>query len=78
MVSASFRSFGNGEIIQIMRAEDCGWHSGPWKPSLEFDEQTRDGAFVFFDGLYRTRDAAPFPFAFTLGCLTVDLPIASI
>jgi hypothetical protein len=28
---------------------------------------------VFFDGTYRTSDPGPFPFAFTLGCLAVDL-----
>jgi len=61
--------------IQIMTAEDCGWHSGPWKPSFQFHEQSGDRALVFFDGLYRTNDPGPFPFAFTLGCLEVDLPI---
>jgi len=29
---------------------------------------------VFFDGLYRTSDPGPFPFAFTLGHFHVDLP----
>ena len=60
--------------IQIMTAEDRGWHSGPWKPSFQFDQQKRDRAIVFFDGLYRTSDPGPFPFAFTLGCFHVDLP----
>jgi hypothetical protein len=60
--------------IQIMTAEDCGWHSGPWKPSFQFDERNGDKALVFFDGLYRTSDPGPFPFAFTLGCFEVDLP----
>lgn len=59
---------------QIMTARDFGWHSGPWKPSLQFDDRTVDRAFVFFDGSYRTSDPGPFPFAFTLGCLTIDLP----
>ena len=63
--------------IQIMTAEDCGWHSGPWKPSFQFDEQNGDRAFVFFDGSYRTSDPGPFPFAFTLGCLEVDLPVGT-
>ena len=27
-----------GKPLQIMTAEDHGWHSGPWKASLEFDE----------------------------------------
>ena len=62
------------EPVQIMTAEDRGWHSGPWKPSFQFDEENIDRAFVFFDGLYRTSDPGPFPFAFTLGCLEIDLP----
>jgi hypothetical protein len=61
--------------VQIMTAEDRGWHSGPWKPSLQFEEKNANHAFVFFDGLYRTSDSGPFPFAFTLGCLEVELPI---
>ena len=60
--------------LQIMTAEDRGWHSGSWKPSFQFDEQTPERAFVFFDGSYRTDDPGPFPFAFTLGCLETDLP----
>jgi hypothetical protein len=60
--------------VQIMTAEVCGWHSGPWKPSLRFDEENPNRTFVFFDGLYRTSDPGPFPFAFTLGCLEIDLP----
>ena len=31
-------------------------------------------ALVFFDGMYRTSDPGPFPFAFTLGCVDVYLP----
>jgi hypothetical protein len=60
--------------VQIMTAEDRGWHRGPFKPSLQFDERDPSRAFVFFDGLYRTDDPGPFPFAFTLGCLEIDLP----
>jgi hypothetical protein len=60
--------------IHVMSAEDCGWHSGPWKPSLAFNQQNPGHAFVFFDGLYRTNSTGPFPFAFTLGCLELDLP----
>jgi hypothetical protein len=64
--------------VQIMPAEDRGWHSGPWKPSFQFDgahvDEFQRRAFVFFDGLYRTSDPGPFPFAFTLGCLEIDLP----
>ena len=63
------------EPIQIMTATDRGWHSGPWKPSFHFQEQLRDRALVFFDGAYRTSDPGPFPFAFTLGCLEIDLPV---
>ena len=62
------------EPIQIMTAEDRGWHSGPWKPSFQFDGQTGERALVFFDGLYRTSDPGPFPFVFTLGCLEIELP----
>lgn len=63
-----------GEPVQIMTAQDCGWHSGPWKPSLVFPDSAGRRAFIFFDGLYRTSDPGPFPFAFTLGCLEIDLP----
>jgi hypothetical protein len=34
-----------------------------------------DSALVFFDGLYRTSDPGPFPFAFTLGCVEMILPL---
>ena len=63
------------ESRQIMSAEDRGWHSGPWKPTFGFDGQNAERAFVFFDGSYRTDDPGPFPFAFTLGCLEIDLPV---
>jgi hypothetical protein len=63
--------------VQIMTAEDCGWHSGPWKPSFQFDEHNTDRTFVFFDGVYRTSDPGPFPFAFTLGCLEIDLAVGA-
>lgn len=63
--------------IQIMTAEDRGWHSGPWKPSFQFHGQTKERAIMFFDGAYRTKDPSPFPFAFTLGCLEIDLPLAA-
>jgi hypothetical protein len=62
------------EPIQIMTGEDCGWHAGPWKPSLQFAGDTGRRAFVFFDGSYRTSDPGPFPFAFTLGCAELELP----
>jgi hypothetical protein len=59
---------------QIMDARDCGWHSGAWKPSLHFHESIPDRLIIFFDGLYRTDEPGPFPFAFTLGCLECDSP----
>jgi hypothetical protein len=59
--------------IQIMTAEDHGWHSGPWKPSLQFEGPVSERALVFFNGSYRTADPGPFPFVFTLGCLEIDL-----
>jgi hypothetical protein len=65
---------GWSEPVQIMSAEDRGWHSGPWKPSFAFKDHPQDRALVFFDGSYRTSDAGPFPFAFTLGCIEIDLP----
>jgi hypothetical protein len=64
--------------VQIMDAQDRGWHSGPWKPSLQFHESIADCGFVFFDGLYRTEEAGPFPFAFTVGCLECELPRCSV
>ena len=60
---------------QIMTAENRQWHSGPWKPPFQFHKQIGRRAFVFFDGSYRTSDPGPFPFAFTLGCLEMDLPL---
>jgi hypothetical protein len=60
--------------IQIMTAEDRGWHTGPWKPSFQFDQQIANRAILFFDGRYRTSDPGRFPFAFTLGAVQVDLP----
>ena len=61
------------EPVQIMTAEDRGWHAGPFKPSLAFNEPDPQRAFVFFDGMYRTREESPFPFVFTTGCVEVDL-----
>ncbi len=60
--------------IQIMTAEDCGWHSGPWKPSVQYDEADPRKMFVFFDGIYQTKKPGPFPFNFTLGCLEIEPP----
>jgi hypothetical protein len=60
--------------VQIMTAEPRGWHAGPWKPSLRYSENDADRMFVFFDGIYKTSDPGPFPFAFTLGCLETERP----
>jgi hypothetical protein len=58
------------EPVQIMTAEDRGWHSGPWRPSLQVDERDAARRLVFFDGIYKKAgEAGPFPFNFTLGCL---------
>jgi hypothetical protein len=60
--------------IQIMTAEDRGWHAGPWKPSHQSEDETGRRRFVFFDGMYGTGEPGPFPFAFTLGCAEIELP----
>ncbi len=70
----SWRLSDWSQPVQIMSAEDRGWHSGPFKPSLAFDERQPQRALVFFAGMYRTGDPGPFPFAFTLGCLRLELP----
>ena len=60
--------------VQIMTAEDCGWHSGPWKPSPQYSDGNPNHLFVFFDGIYRRPgDQSPFPFEFTVGCLELDM-----
>jgi len=63
-----------GTSVQIMTAEDRGRHSGPRKRSFQFDKLVETRTLVFFDGAYRTNDPGPFPFAFTVGCLEIDLP----
>jgi hypothetical protein len=60
--------------IQIMTAEDRGWHTGPWKPSLQYGEADPNRMFVFFDGTYRTGGPGPFRLAFTLGCRELPRP----
>jgi hypothetical protein len=60
--------------VQIMTAEDRGWHSGPWKPSLRYSETDSNKMFVFFDGMYLKKETGPFPYVFTLGCLEVERP----
>ncbi|HVV43793.1 MAG TPA: hypothetical protein VHC72_01270 [Bryobacteraceae bacterium] len=68
-----------GEPVQIMTAENRSWRSGPFKPSLAFDEKDQGSpgrnAMVFFGGMYNTSDGGPFPFAFTTGCLEIALPL---
>ena len=61
--------------VQIMTAEDRGWHSGPWKPSPHYSENDPSQLLVFFDGIYRRKgDESPFPFEFTMGCLETARP----
>lgn len=61
------------EPVQLMSAEDKGWHFGPWKPCLCYDSSQPGRMFVFFDGMYRRPgDQGPFPFVFTLGCIEID------
>ena len=59
--------------VQILTAEDRGWHAGPWKPCLRYGADP-DRMFVFFDGQYTVPGRAGFPFVFTLGCLETDRP----
>jgi len=61
-----------GKPVQIMNAENCGWHSGPWKPVAHYSETDPKRMFVFFDGVYRKNEPGPFPFAFTLGCVEIE------
>jgi hypothetical protein len=63
--------------IQIMTAQDIGWHAGPWKPTFQFCEADPDRRLVFFDGSYKTSDPGPFPYAFTLGCLEIRCPLST-
>jgi hypothetical protein len=60
--------------VQIMDAANQGWHAGPWKPCLRYDEAHSGKMFVFFDGGYTKDEPGPFPFAFTLGCLEIERP----
>ena len=53
--------------VQIMTAEDRGWHAGPWKPSAHYSEIDRDKLLIFFDGVYGM-------YNFTLGCLEIARP----
>jgi len=65
---------GWSDPVQILTAEDRGWHSGPWKPSVAHSGSDPNRLFVFFDGVYRKDEPGPFPFVFTLGCLEFDRP----
>jgi len=60
--------------LQIMTAEDRGWHSGPWKPSGRPSDTDPDRRLVFFSGSYSRNDGSPFPFVFTLGCVEIERP----
>jgi hypothetical protein len=71
--SSDFKDWSTPQ--QIMNATDCGWHSGPWKPSVQYDENDPTRMFVFFDGGYMKAGAhGGFPFVFTLGCLEIERP----
>lgn len=61
------------EPVQILTAENYGWHTGPWKPSVQYDAES-GRMFVFFDGAYTREEPGGFPFAFTLGCLEIERP----
>ena len=47
----------------------------PLETLVSISRETGERAIVFFDGAYRTSDPGPFPFAFTLGCLEIELPL---
>jgi len=53
---------------QILTAEDRGWFTGPWKPSLHYSETDPNVLLVFFDGIYGQ-------YKFTLGCLELQRPV---
>ncbi len=64
-----------GEARQILGVAGPSWRKGPWKPSFAFadDEAVNPSKmWVFYDGLCRTEDPGPFPFAFTLGCAELE------
>jgi len=60
--------------VQIMTADDRGWHAGPWKPSGRPSDTDPDRRLVFFSGSYSRNDGSPFPFVFTLGCVEIERP----
>jgi hypothetical protein len=63
---------GWSKPVQIMTAENRGWHTGPWKPSVQHSDTDPNRLLVFFDGAY-IRGASPFPYAFTLGCVEIEM-----
>ena len=65
---------GWSQPVQIMTADDRGWHAGPWKPSVQYSEHEPNRLLVFFDGAYMRNESSPFPFVFTLGCLEIERP----
>lgn len=68
--SSEFRDWS--QHVQVMNAENGGWHSGPWRPAVHLSETDPNRMFIFFDGVYRKDEPGPFPFAFTLGCLEIE------
>lgn len=60
--------------VQIMSAQDRGWHSAPWKPCLRYGEADPNEMFVFFDGQRSESEPDWFPYQFTLGCLEISRP----
>jgi hypothetical protein len=57
-----------------MTAENRGWHTGAWKPSVQHSDSDPNQMLVFFDGGYTKDQPGGFPFAFTLGCLETERP----
>lgn len=60
--------------LQIMTADDRGWHAGPWKPTFQYSDTDPNRMFVFFDGMYNKSEPGSFPYVFTLGCLEIQRP----
>jgi hypothetical protein len=69
-LSSNFSDWSDS--VQIMTAEDRGWHAGPWRPCARYSEKDPNKMLVFFDGGYAKKNARGFPYAFTLGCLEVN------
>ena len=74
--SPSYKISDWSKPVRVMTAKDCGWHSGPWKPSFCYSDTVPTKMFVFFDGHYlKTQDHTGFPYVFTSGCLELDRPV---